>query len=277
MGSFMTLMDHTGYHADELEEALQELCQSLWIGYQHPILWIIDSLAEEPNISLTNDKHRKAVMNIINSLPPQEIIANFCERYSLSIPSGYPTERVSLPLAYPTRYRRVLGEYEERYNNNSGQQLEILQQRDDSSSSATPPFKENQENGDRQDQTNSVTPRKWSLPEDNDNDKKKSIPPNGIDRVTAALAKHWPGKEIKPSAINKLLNEGFDTYETLIACIEMNKAPKDDVYGYLYKIAHNAESIAKYQKEAEKKPIQQVNGINMGGILKTVNDHTTGG
>ena len=276
-GSFVTLQERTGYTADTLEKALQELCQGLFIGYQYPILWVINSLRDEPNISLNNANQKKGVLNVIGSLPPQEIIVNFCEYYGLPIPLGYPSQSLKLPSGYPMRYRRALGEYEERINNNSGQQLEILQQRDDSSSSATPHSEKNQENGDRQDRTNSVTPRKWSSPEDNGNDQKKSIPPNGIDRVTTALAEHWPGKEIKPGAINKLLNEGFDTYETLIACIEMNKAPKDDAYGYLYKIAHNAESIAKYQKEAEKKPVQQVNGINIGGILKTVNDHTTGG
>ncbi len=256
-GSFVTLMDHTGYNAEELEKALAELCNSLWIAFQYPILWIVNSLEYEPNVSLSNEKHRKAVLNIIKSLPKLQLIANYCQHYNLDIPSGYPIDTLKIPSQYPMRYRRELGlgENKERYNNIPSEQMYF--EPSANSSSATP---------------DSKTSKIQESANIHEHDSSEPKPKNWIDKLLALQDKKWGNQPIKPAMINKLVKDYFGTYGALYCAIEAIDEP-DDVISYLIGIGRNKESVANYRKVAEKQfdcgDIIDEIGLKINGITQS--------
>ena len=248
-GSFVTLMDHTGYNFEELEKALAELCDREWIAFQYPILWVIKSLEEEPNISLTNPKHKKAVISILESLPKLNIIANFCKYYSLSIPSGYPSEGVSLPLEYPIRYRRVLGKNKESINKIPAQpELQFSGSGDFPSASPDSKNLEITETAILGKEESGSPP---SSPPPQANDEKE--PDDWMGKILSLQIKKWKSQPLIPSMINKLVNEHFNTYAALYCAIEAVKDKPEDAAGYFVGIGNNAESVAKYNKLGEVK------------------------
>jgi len=100
-----------------------------------------------------------------------------------------------------------------------------------------------------------------------------------IDEVIYALNKHWPNSKIDSvtyGGINKLISAGFGTYDAIICAIAANDPPKN-AYAYLMGIAQDPESAEIYAKMAESKPISQINGLKIGGLLKDANAKTTSG
>lgn len=108
-----TLPGRTGLKSDRCQGAWDSLCDSLWIAYQYPILWIRNGLKFSPGISLENPKHVVAIQKIVSSFPKLEIVAKFCTYYGLPIPSGYPMPMATDTLPDTGKREEVLGKREE--------------------------------------------------------------------------------------------------------------------------------------------------------------------
>ncbi len=87
-----TLPNRTGLTAKVIDGALQELTDTHWIAYQHPVLWIRNGLMYDPGVQLSNPKHKMGVVKVMNALPKLEIVVKFASYYSLSDALRYPSE-----------------------------------------------------------------------------------------------------------------------------------------------------------------------------------------
>ncbi len=76
----------TGLSHRVIDRALDTLSDTHWIAIQDGIVWIIKGLRFDPNIVLTNKKHRIAIINIILGLPKMQIVKDFIDFYKLEIP-----------------------------------------------------------------------------------------------------------------------------------------------------------------------------------------------
>jgi hypothetical protein len=81
----------SGLPANQVRRALSELQAADWIRIEEPILWIRNGLRYSPNISLADEKHRKAIQWAIAALPHREIVLTFCEYYDLPRPFPRPS------------------------------------------------------------------------------------------------------------------------------------------------------------------------------------------
>jgi hypothetical protein len=96
------LQRQTGYSARIVDRCIKELCHtppdSPWIAYGDGIVWIINGVKHNVNISLENEKHSKAIKKVLSDLPKNRLVKKFCEYYELQDMWGaiaYPVD--SLP------------------------------------------------------------------------------------------------------------------------------------------------------------------------------------
>ena len=91
-----TIANQTGLSLRAVKKAFDTLSKAGWIEYQYPIVWVVKGLKNDPGWTPTNEKHVKAIENIIGSLPKLEIVAKFITYYSLKIPFRYPQDTPSI-------------------------------------------------------------------------------------------------------------------------------------------------------------------------------------
>jgi len=110
------LAAQTGLSMRDISTALAELEAADWIRLEEPILWIRNALRHDPNMHLSNDKHRKSVSLTLAELPRLQIVLDFCNYYEIDKPFDAPPNG----LRYKgVRERDVAGERETRTSNPS--------------------------------------------------------------------------------------------------------------------------------------------------------------
>ena len=93
-GGFVTLEKQSGMSLKRIKKAFRYLSDTHSIAFRYPIVWLKNSLKYEPGITLSNEKHKKGIENILKSLPKNEIVLKFCDYYNLA----YPFDTPSIPL-----------------------------------------------------------------------------------------------------------------------------------------------------------------------------------
>lgn len=87
------LADLTGLERQPLHDALNELVAGRWLIVQDDVLWLRNGLLHNPNMKLTNENHRKAIVKHIAGLPRCEIVNAFAAYYKIPAPfDGIPSE-----------------------------------------------------------------------------------------------------------------------------------------------------------------------------------------
>lgn len=96
------LAAQAGLSVRDVEAALVELERSPsdWLRREGPVIWVRNALRHDPNMHLTNDRHRVAVENWLRGLPRLQIVLTFCEYYQIA----KPFERVSIASPIASRY-----------------------------------------------------------------------------------------------------------------------------------------------------------------------------
>ena len=93
---------HTGLPRKIIEEALETLCNAQWIAIQDGMVWVRNALRYDPNISLNNEKQRKAIQKILRGLPKSQLVVDFCRYYGIEIPYDIPNrEGIAYPMPFP--------------------------------------------------------------------------------------------------------------------------------------------------------------------------------
>jgi hypothetical protein len=82
----------------ELYSALNELIDGKWLIVQGDVLWLRNGLRHNPNLTLTNDNHRKAIVKHLAGLPRLEIVNAFATYYGFAAPFS------NLPVAWDTQW-----------------------------------------------------------------------------------------------------------------------------------------------------------------------------
>lgn len=87
----------SGLPPERLELALLELERERWISREGVVLWVRNGLRQDPNMHLSDAKHRKAVLRAVAALPRHDIVVMFCDYYQLTRPFVGPPK--ALPRA----------------------------------------------------------------------------------------------------------------------------------------------------------------------------------
>ena len=88
----------SGLPPERLAVALQELETERWIIREGVIIWVRNGLRNDPNMHLSDPKHRKAVMRAISALPRMAIVTTFCDYYQLPRPFDGPPKALPRPI-----------------------------------------------------------------------------------------------------------------------------------------------------------------------------------
>jgi hypothetical protein len=99
------LSENTGYPLDTLCSPIAELKNEGWIQFDGVVVWIINGLKYDPQISLANPKHFENVLKVLSGLPKSQIVLNCCKHYSIDthdIGYGEGFDTVSPPNPNPS-------------------------------------------------------------------------------------------------------------------------------------------------------------------------------
>lgn len=88
----------TGLQRKTIEKALDTLCNTRWIAIQDGIVWVRNGLRYDPNISLGNQLHLKAIKKILQGLPKSKLVSDFCAYYGIDLSYDIPNRD---GMAYP--------------------------------------------------------------------------------------------------------------------------------------------------------------------------------
>jgi hypothetical protein len=98
----------TGLSLRALAGALAELEAGAWIEREGHVVWIRNGLRYDPNLRLSDDKHRAAVLRALEALPSCALVGKFCEYYRITRPLPGPGQGLARPWQdrSPPRRRR---------------------------------------------------------------------------------------------------------------------------------------------------------------------------
>lgn len=85
------LAERAGLETHELEPARQELIREGWIQVEGRVHWLINGLRFEPNVTLTNPKHRAGIERHLRGLPKLPIVSRMAIHYGITNP--FPTHK----------------------------------------------------------------------------------------------------------------------------------------------------------------------------------------
>jgi hypothetical protein len=100
------LSRQTGYDDATLQTCLDELAAAPsrskpWIVADGGgLVWLRNGLRYDPTATLSNPKHRAAVLRVVESLPRCPTVARFCRYYDLPYPSRRLSDRLSDRLSH---------------------------------------------------------------------------------------------------------------------------------------------------------------------------------
>lgn len=80
------LAERSGLTMAEIEPARQELIREGWIQVEGRVHWLINGLRFEPNVTLSNPKHRQGILRHLAGLPKLQIANRMASHYGLPIP-----------------------------------------------------------------------------------------------------------------------------------------------------------------------------------------------
>jgi hypothetical protein len=80
-GLAVVLEERSGIHPDDVGPALQELEYAQFIRRERNVVWVVEVLATEPNLRVTDAKHRKGIRGHIAGLPALGVVRAFVDRY----------------------------------------------------------------------------------------------------------------------------------------------------------------------------------------------------
>jgi hypothetical protein len=83
------LAEQTGFSADQVEAALEELATSPsrvkpWIYREHGVVWIRTALRHDPTVRIADWKHLASVRRALEALPRVSIVARFRKFYGIA-------------------------------------------------------------------------------------------------------------------------------------------------------------------------------------------------
>lgn len=93
----------TGLPRYRIQKALDTLCDTLWVRVENGLVWVKNALKYDPQIYLNNEKHLKAIKNIISGLPKLKIVIDFCTYYNIDIPYEIPHD-IGYDIPHPIPY-----------------------------------------------------------------------------------------------------------------------------------------------------------------------------
>jgi len=88
------LARQTGLSRRRLEAALETLARENWAYTDGVVLWVRNGLRHDPQVRLSDAKHRKAVEKQLDGLPHSSLVAKFCTYYQIARAFDGPPETI---------------------------------------------------------------------------------------------------------------------------------------------------------------------------------------
>lgn len=84
----------TGYSTAAIRAALDDLAARRWVRFDEihdglVMVWIIEGLDNDPNLSLSNSKHVESIARHVEGLSKSFLVKEFCDRYGLPVPRRF--------------------------------------------------------------------------------------------------------------------------------------------------------------------------------------------
>jgi hypothetical protein len=84
------LAQQTGFEADDVGAAIEELVAGGWVRREANVIWVVGQLENDPHMSATDPKHRKAVQRHLCSLPRLDLVKQYVKAH----PAFFPRDEV---------------------------------------------------------------------------------------------------------------------------------------------------------------------------------------